>query len=41
MSKPVADSHEFTVVDSTLMMKVLYGFAIVALLSATISVAGK
>lgn len=37
----LADSQEFTVVDSSLMMKVFYAFAVLALLSLAISLGGK
>lgn len=41
MSKPATETPEFTVVDSAMMAKVFYAFAVVALLSAAISFAGK
>lgn len=41
MSKPATGTPEFTVVDSAVMMKVFYAFAVVALLSIAISIAGK
>ncbi|RUX30484.1 hypothetical protein EOA13_08755 [Mesorhizobium sp. M7A.F.Ca.US.011.01.1.1] len=39
--KQAALANELTVVDSRLMKRVLYGFAVLALLSAAISLAGK
>lgn len=41
MNKSTADTPEFTVVDSAMMVKVFYAFAFVMLLSVAISVAGK
>lgn len=41
MSKAATDTPEFTVLDSRLMAKVFYAFAVVALLSLAISAAGK
>lgn len=41
MSKPAADTSEFRVVDSAIMVKVFYAFALVALISVAISIAGK
>ena len=37
----IADGPEFTVVDSTLMRRVFYAFAALALLSVAISLGGK
>ena len=41
MTEAAADSPEFEVVDSTLMRRVFYAFAVLALLSVAISLGGK
>lgn len=41
MKQETADNSGFDVVDSALMMKVFYGFAVLAILSVTISLGGR